>query len=107
VRIVPAAWLFGWAGRPLQRIRRFAISEVDWVTWAVDTAAARGATHLARVLAVQVMLRRRGIAARLCLGIARKDGQLTSYAWIERGGRVVAGAAEAARSKRVAIFGEA
>lgn len=107
VRIMPAAWLFEWVGRPPRRICRFAICEIDWVTWAVDEAAKNGATELARILAVQFMLRRRGIAGRVCLGIAREDGQLISHTWIERNGLVVAGAAGAAQSKLVATFGDA
>ena len=76
VRLVPAARLFAWAGHPPRRIKRFAASEIEWIAWAVETLSGRSwmrGHELARALAAQAMLRRRGIASRLCLGVAR-DG---------------------------------
>ena len=51
----------------------------------------------ATALAAQAMLRRRDIASRLCLGVARDEGALSAHAWIEVGQDVIVGAAEAVR----------
>jgi transglutaminase-like putative cysteine protease len=40
---------------------------------------------LPRALATHAMLRRRGIASRLCLGVARQDQALVAHAWVEIG----------------------
>ena len=88
VRFVPAPRLFAWANRPPRRIRRFALDQVPWVSWAIDTIGAKPwmkALCLPRALATQAMLRRRGIASRLCLGVAREDGVLAAHAWVEIG----------------------
>ena len=88
VRFIPPARLFAWASRPPRRIRRFAGEEVRWVSWAVETIGAKPwmqALCLPRALAAQAMLRRRGIASRLCLGVAREGGALAAHAWIEVG----------------------
>ena len=77
VRFVPAAHIFSWADRQPRRIERFANGEVNWVTWAVERISNNSwvnALCLPRALAIHAMLRRRGIASRLCLGVAR-NGQ--------------------------------
>jgi len=110
VRFVPPARLFLWANRPPRRIRRFATDEVGRVAWAVDNIGARAwmsAPCLARALAARAMLRRRGIASRLCLGVARDGGRLAAHAWLEIGETKIVGGAEAAGFTRLAEFGEA
>jgi hypothetical protein len=53
------------------------------------------------------MLRRRGIASRLCLGVARKESGLAAHAWVEVGRRKIdAGGGEAVYT-RLADFGGA
>lgn len=110
VRLLPPARLFAWANRPTRRIRRFAIDEAHWVAWAVQYAAARPgmrALCLPRALAAHAMLRRRGIANRLCLGVARDGGKLDAHAWIEVGGRQIVGGEEAGGFTQIAAFGDA
>jgi len=110
VRFVPPARLFAWADRQPERIRRFAADEARWIAWAVETAGARpriNALCLPRALAAHAMLRRRGIASRLCLGVARDGGALAAHAWVEIGGDKIVGAAEAAAFTRLAEFGSA
>jgi hypothetical protein len=110
VRFVPLARLLAWVSRPPRRIRRFAVDESSWVSWAVDTVAAKPwmqAPSLPRALAAQTMLRRRGIASRLCLGATRENGVLAAHAWIEIGHGISVGGAEAARFTRLAEFGGA
>src|SRR3984957_6572860 len=73
--------IFAWADRPPGRIRRFAVDEIGWVSWAVENLGAKpwmNALCLPRALAAHAMLRRRGIASRLCLGVARNRGALSA-----------------------------
>ena len=110
VRVIPPARIFSWANRPPRRINRFAGYEATWVAWAVEKAAAKpwiNALCLPRALATHAMLRRRGIASRLCLGVARKESGLAAHAWVEVGKRKIdAGGAEVAYT-RLAEFGGA
>lgn len=76
--------------------------------WAVKTAAHRlpwKAVCFQQGLALQWMLRRRGVDARLHYGIARDEaGELEAHVWITAGDRVIIGEDEAPRFQRVAIF---
>ena len=108
--LVPLARVLAWASRPPRRVNRFAGDESAWASWAVDAVAARsrlGSASLPRALALQLMLRRRGIVSRLCLGVAREHGALAAHAWIEVAGDGRGGAAEAGRFIRLAEFGGA
>jgi len=106
VRFVPPQQLFAWADRPPRRLRRFAADEASWVAWAVETLGGRtNALCLPRALAAHVMLRRRGIASRLCLGVARKDETIAAHAWVEVGGDKFAGETEADQYTRIAAYG--
>jgi hypothetical protein len=108
VRVVPPARIFAWANRPPRRIRRFATDEASWIAWAVETVGAKpwmGALCLPRALAAHAMLRRRGIASRLCLGVARDGGKLAAHAWVEIGDDKIVGGAAAGGFTRLAAFG--
>jgi hypothetical protein len=110
VRHIPPARIFAWANRSPRRLRRFAADEVMWISWAVEKlGAARhlNARCLPRALAAHAMLRRRGVASRLCLGVAREAGELVAHAWIEVGDAKVVGAGGADRFTRLAVFGGA
>ena len=110
VWLLPASWLFAFVDRPMRHLRRFAADEADWVAWAVDRMAAPERLDtlcLPRALAAHVMLRRRGIANRLCLGVARNVGDLDAHAWVEVGGKVIVGGREAEGFTRLAAFGRA
>jgi hypothetical protein len=78
------------------------------VRWAVETAARNvpwRAMCIQQGLALQWMLRRRGIDARLHYGIARDEaGELEAHVWVAAGDAVVIGGAEAPRFRRVATF---
>jgi Transglutaminase-like superfamily len=110
VRFIPPARIFSWADRPPRRINRFAADEANWIAWAVQTAAAKpgiNALCLPRALAAHAMLRRRGIASRLCLGVARGQSGLAAHAWVEVGKQKIdAGGVEAGYA-RLAEFGGA
>ncbi len=108
VRFLPSAWLFDWADRPIKKPRRFTADEANWVTWAIEhmvTPPGMNAVCLPRALAAHSMLRRRGIASRLCLGVARNDGNVSAHAWIEVGERKLVGGEEAGRFTPLAAFG--
>jgi hypothetical protein len=110
VRLVPPERLFAWANRAPRRIRRFAADEANWIAWAVETLAGKpwiNALCLPRALAAHAMLRRRGIASRLCLGVARDGGELTTHAWVEIGSDKIVGASQADAFTRLAEFGGA
>jgi hypothetical protein len=110
VRLVPTARIFAWADRPPRRIRRFATDEIAWVSWAVENLGAKpwmNALCLPRALAAYAMLRRRGIASRLCLGVARNCDTLSAHAWVEIGNDKIVGGAEAEGFARLAMFGGA
>ena len=69
-----------------------------WIAWAVEHAGAQprmNALCLPRALAAHAMLRRRGIASRLCLGVARNGGEFAAHAWIEVGEKKIVGGDEA------------
>lgn len=108
VRFVPPARIFAWVNRPPRRIDRFAVDEVSRIAWAVDNLGSRpwmNALCLPRALAAHAMLRRRGIASRLCLGVARDSGGLTAHAWVEIGKEIIVGSTEAGGFTRLAEFG--
>ena len=110
VRFVPAAWILAWARRPPRHINRFGAAEAaGWVGWAIETAAAKRwmqAACLPRALAAQAMLRRRGVASRLCLGVARDGAQLSAHAWLELGqDLIIVGEAQAPSFTRLVEFG--
>lgn len=108
VRVLPAAPIFAWANRPLRRVKRFVADEARWVAWSVEVMGAKPWMHvpcLPRALAAHAMLRRRGIASRLCLGVADQEGALVAHAWIEIEREAVVGGTEAARFTRLAHFG--
>jgi hypothetical protein len=108
VRWLPAARVLAWAGRAPRRINRFSQDEVGWVAWSVETIGDKQwmkALCLPRALAAQAMLRRRGIASRLCLGVARDGEALAAHAWLELGREIVVGGAETPRFQRLVEFG--
>lgn len=108
VRVLPSAWLLRWADRPMKTVCRFPRDDVAWTAWAIEHAANRqGAVPqcLPRALAAHGMLRRRGIASRLCLGVARNGDHIIAHAWIEVGSRKLAGGEGTERFTPLAAFG--
>jgi hypothetical protein len=113
VRFVSPARIFAWADRPPRRLRRFATNEIGWVAWAVENLGGKpwmNALCLPRALAAHAMLRRRGIASRLCLGVARERGvagTLSAHAWVEIDDNKIVGGVEAEAFTRLGTFGGA
>ena len=107
VRLIAPARIFAWVDRPPQRTSRFSGDEVGWINWAVDMVSAnlsRNDLCLPRALAAHAMLRRRGIASRLCLAVAREQQELAGHAWVEVDDTII-GATGGDRFTRIAEFG--
>jgi transglutaminase-like putative cysteine protease len=109
VGLLPAERIIAWASRPPPRVDRFPPVPADVICRAVEEVAAKSwmqAVCLPQALAAQGMLRRRGIASRLCLGAARQGNALTAHAWIELGDEVIIGGrGEQPRFARLVTFG--
>jgi hypothetical protein len=108
VRLIAPIHIFAWVDRPPKRTARFAGVEIDWVAWAIEAAAAKwpiDASCLPCALAVHAMLRRRGIASRICLAVARTDRELAGHAWVEVGSNRIIGGTGGDRFTRIAEFG--
>jgi hypothetical protein len=107
VRLLPPGFVLRWASRPLKRPRLLSGFEIDRVARSIETAASKrwvGAVCLPRALAAQTMLRRRGIASVLCLGVARGDTGLSTHAWLEIGQDIIVGGAERDRFTKIREF---
>jgi hypothetical protein len=108
IQLLPASYVFAWASRRPKRRNRFATDEIDWITWAIEAIGSKpwmNAASLARALAAQGMLRRRGIVSNLCLGVALDRDELKTHAWIEHDQQVILGGVDAAHFTRLAAFG--
>jgi len=106
VRFIPSTLLFSWANRPPHRIRRFAADEANWIAWAVEVLGERmNALCLPKALAAHAMLRRHGIASKLCLGVARDSGEIAAHAWVEVGKNKIVGNIDAEGFTRLVEFG--
>jgi hypothetical protein len=112
VRFVSTQRLLAWAARPPRYQQRFANPDLPaLVAEAVDRVGSRrwvNAVCLPRALAAQAMLRRRGIASRLCLGAARDGKSLAAHAWVEIGRDVIIGEIDGETGQaftRIAQFG--
>ena len=85
-------------------------SLTDRVAWAVSVASVYvpGARScLPQALATQSLLERRGVPARLRLGLAKSDnGTIEGHAWVESEGRVVIGGTDVHRYTAIESFGE-
>lgn len=72
----------------------------------VNIAAWRGAykaTCLRRSLVLWWMLRRRGSASQVRIGVRMENGEFTSHAWVERDGQVLNDAPDVGARYRVMI----
>ena len=110
VRFVSTRRLLTWSARQPRRLQRFAHPDLaSQVAAAVDQVGSKtGAVCLPRAMATQAMLRRRGIASRLCLGVARDGRSLAAHAWVEIGQQVIIGETDPASGPaytQVAQFG--
>ncbi len=76
-----------------RRGARHAEVDVERFAHLVEAAARHGpyrARCLAVALAARGLLRRRGVATDLCLGVRKAGGRFEAHAWLEHGGRRLA-----------------
>jgi hypothetical protein len=86
------ARLGGAAASPPDRDEGAMIREARAVARMVEAAARHGlyrATCLPRSLILWSLLRRRGIAGDLCIGVRKDRGRLEAHAWVELRGAVL------------------
>ncbi len=80
------------------------------LSWAVRIASRYAPWQtrcLVRAMAAKMMLRRRGLASTLYLGLAKDgDGQLVAHAWLRCGGRTLTGGRVGRRYQVIAKFAE-
>jgi len=95
VWLVPASRILAWAARPPRAPDRFADPELPGqIAVAVMARAAwfnLEAPCLPTALVAQSMLRRRGVASKLCLGVRRDASALAAHAWLEIDRKIVFG----------------
>jgi Transglutaminase-like superfamily len=100
VKLLSAQRILAWAARPLQAVQRFADPDLPALVAAAVQAQAAwynlAAPCLPTALTVLWMLRRRGVASRLCLGVRRDQSALSAHAWLEIDHNIVFGASEVA-----------
>jgi hypothetical protein len=109
VRFVSTERIMARAARPPSHSDRYAAARyAEAIARAVDEIGSKpwmDALCLPRAIAVQAMLRRRGIASRLCLGAARDGEALAAHAWIELGEEIITGGADQPRYTRIVSLG--
>lgn len=110
IQLIPSQKILALAARPPLYPNRFSDPELPiLVGAALAPWAARlglSAPCLPTALAAQSMLRRRGVASKLCLGVRRETSALAAHAWLEIDHKVVFGATELAYA-RIAEYGGA
>lgn len=84
------------------------LPELRQIAWAIHTISSRTPWHsncLAQALAGQIMLRRRGMASTLYLGV-QNDGTagFTAHAWLRSSDLIVTGGGQLERYKVIAHF---
>lgn len=94
-------------GHEVTREQQALSREVEWAIAAASRRLRPRPTCLMEAVAAQALLRRRGVAATVYLGVApaRADGrQINAHAWLRCGRRIVTGKAEAGRFRALACF---
>ena len=82
------------------------------IVWSAETAGRwllPNRPCLTQALVGHLLLRRRGYAAELRIGVAKEEGRLAAHAWIEQDGRIVLGGASSREHYRPlpAFYGDA
>lgn len=76
----------------LQKTDRVCVNKVVWAVAVASRYMPGGVKCLARALATQVLLGRRGHRTQLRIGVAKSSGgQLEAHAWVESQGTIVIG----------------
>jgi hypothetical protein len=94
-------------GHELTPAQQLLSREVEWAIAAASRRLRPRPTCLMEAVAAQALLRRRGVASTVYLGVApaRADGrQINAHAWLRCGERIVTGKTEAGRFRALACF---
>lgn len=76
----------------LEKTQQASVGRVVWAVNVVSRFMPGAVKCFARALATQVLLRRYGYQAQLCIGVTKSEvGKLEAHAWVENQGRVVVG----------------
>ena len=106
IRLLPFRRAVKLGSRPLAPVKPAVL--IEQARWAVDTAARHipwRTVCFHKGIALQWMLRRRGVNAMLHYGVARDQaGDLEAHVWVATEGQVIIGGEEAPRFRRVATF---
>lgn len=86
-----AGWLRQDARSRPARHDAAAARELARLVWAASLRSPVACTCLSRALVLCHLLRRQGLDARLCFGVARPDGGLAAHAWVEHHGEPLPG----------------
>jgi len=114
VHTVPFRWIAARLGRPqvetpatITAAERALAVDISWAVQAAARHVPLGFVCLPQAIAAQRMLRRRGLASTLYLGVAtdrEKTDAITAHAWLRAGDKIVTGEGEAARHRVLASF---
>lgn len=106
IRLAPFRKVGAYASRPPRVSRSAAPGEIARLRRAVLAWRRRAPWRIVcfqQALALQILLRRRGVASVLHYGIAQEDA-LKAHVWLSVGGEVVVGGEEASRFTEIAQF---
>lgn len=108
VRFLPFRSAVTSGSTPLGEKTAAAVHQLVWAVIAASAHVPWRSVCFQQGLALQRMLRRRGIDARLHYGIGHSDvGEMRAHVWVSVGGRIVIGGEQAQQFKCVAIYPEA
>jgi Transglutaminase-like superfamily len=84
--------ILGSISQPNTKLDQTSLSKIIWAVNVSTRYMPSGAKCLARALACQVLMTRRGYSPELRIGVAKSDeGKLEAHAWVESQGQVVIG----------------
>ncbi|WP_193195680.1 lasso peptide biosynthesis B2 protein [Nostoc sp. MG11] len=84
--------ILGSISQPNTKLDQTSLSKITWAVNVSTRYMPNGAKCLARALACQVLMTRRGYSPELRIGVAKsEEGKLEAHAWVESQGQVVIG----------------
>lgn len=102
LRCLPFPRIASFCGRPRtiktdgNASSRLPVARLAWLVAVAGAHSPLGTTCLKEALVLSWLMSRRGMAATLRIGVARRHGHLDAHAWLEHNGRIILGEADAA-----------
>jgi len=111
---VPFRWIASRLGRvkgetpsPISEVERRLALRVSWAVQSVALNLPLGFVCLPQAIAAKWMLRRRGLASTLYLGLRKGEGlKLGAHAWLRVGDKILTGRAESFHHQTIASFAD-